>query len=75
MNKGAFARAKIFVKFFAKVARPTIYCNVLNDMYLELENVFMKHYAPNYTLASKQNISHIKVKPKSTHIFRLFEHE
>ena len=30
---------------------------------IKLENVFMKHYAPNYTLASKQNISQIKAKP------------
>ena len=36
---------------------------------IKLENVFMKHYAHNYTLASKQNISLIKAKPKSTHTF------
>ena len=35
----------------------------------QLENVFMKHYAPNYTLVSKQNISQIKAKPKSRIIF------
>ena len=35
----------------------------------ELENVFMKHYAPNYILASKQSVSQIKAKPKSTIIF------
>ena len=47
---------------------------------LKLENVFMKHYAPNHTFASKQNISQIKTKPKSRFIFvtqwhRLSEHE
>ena len=48
----------------------------------KLENVFMKHYAPNYMymLASKRNISQIKAKPKSTIIFvaqwhQLSEHE
>ena len=36
---------------------------------IKLENVFMKHYAPNYRLVSKQNISLIKAKPKSKHTF------
>ena len=40
----------------------------------------MKHYAPNNMLASKQNMSQIKGKPKSTIIFvtqwhQLSEHE
>ena len=35
----------------------------------QLEIVFMKHYAPNYMLVSKENISQIKAKPKSSIIF------
>ena len=33
----------------------------------KLENVFMKHYAPNYMFASEQNmhVSQRKTKPKS----------
>ena len=34
------------------------------------ELVFMKHYAPNYMLACKQNISQIKAKPESTIILQ-----
>ena len=44
---------------------------VYADLLVQLENVFMKHYAPNYTLVSKQNISQIKAKPKSRIIFSI----
>ena len=40
-----------------------------NLSHKKLENVFMKHHATNYTLASKQNITQIKAKLKSIIIF------
>ena len=51
-----------------------------NKFSLKVESVFMKHYTPNYMLASKQSISQIKAKPKLTpslvtQLHRLSEHE
>ena len=47
----------------AKLLGVQIVISLMVD-HFELENVSMKHYASNYTLASKQNISQTEAKPK-----------